>query len=491
MSLALKMQWLFLILMALSLGCSARANQLEGALQANPAPCSEAFDTISRQGNVQVIVQSAPAKNLFGRWSAWIFGRSSREESRLSSREVKAQRARLLSLLPKDNSPQGASRRALIENSEVVSVDWGGFGVTFSVREPNGEKIRYKALLHSVTDASEHPLEREAAFAMKAGEAGIGPWARLDLATDLLKMKEIEGKNLADFSVGELNMMNEPEREAWLENFTVALSESLQKLHALGIVHLDLKPENIMIPTENENGKKIFLIDYGISLNVSELPKIHRELRGKSYDGTRKFQGVFSMQGRPGIPDDLDSAQLLMNEVIMDGRKLATPIEKQGFLKKRPRLRAVLTLLGYPIRSEANASWIDPTEYNLLANAAKEKLSPEEENSFWKGFITRLERRSSNQFLNIFFSDPLFRSEEGFLKHYHSSQLAHLLDAGMREQNWVFDSRASEGVRLANGWFLPRSLFFWRKKEPVGFPELYRFRESLGPIPADLKAAGM
>ena len=48
----------------------------------------------------------------------------------------------------------------------------------------------------------------------------------------------------------------------------ISMLENLEKLHSFGIIHSDIKPENILIQDKIINGKthNVMLIDFGNSL---------------------------------------------------------------------------------------------------------------------------------------------------------------------------------------------------------------------------------
>lgn len=48
------------------------------------------------------------------------------------------------------------------------------------------------------------------------------------------------------------------------------ISEGVQYIHKQGVVHLDLKPENIMCV--NKTGTKIKLIDFGLARRLGKIP---------------------------------------------------------------------------------------------------------------------------------------------------------------------------------------------------------------------------
>ena len=58
----------------------------------------------------------------------------------------------------------------------------------------------------------------------------------------------------------------------------IELTQTIQEFHNIGYLHLDIKPDNVLIGSE-ENQGKLCLIDYGISEKWSDANKKHRVAR--------------------------------------------------------------------------------------------------------------------------------------------------------------------------------------------------------------------
>lgn len=71
----------------------------------------------------------------------------------------------------------------------------------------------------------------------------------------------------------------------------------LKKIHSKGIIHQDLKPQNIM---RNMNGNLI-LIDFGLSLRLSCEIKKHEKL---NFIGTPRYASLASHSGILQTPKD-------------------------------------------------------------------------------------------------------------------------------------------------------------------------------------------
>lgn len=105
-------------------------------------------------------------------------------------------------------------------------------------------------------------MERESNCLIKlAGVEGI-PVFKCNKSTDkpYIVMQYIEGQTLSDFC-----KKNPPTVEQMLEIINKLL-DVVQECHSLGIVHRDIKPQNIMIT----GGKDVFLLDFGISYSTND-----------------------------------------------------------------------------------------------------------------------------------------------------------------------------------------------------------------------------
>lgn len=84
------------------------------------------------------------------------------------------------------------------------------------------------------------------------------------------------GGNLWDYDFSS----EEGERLPFIFNISKQLLAALQSIHDKDIVHLDLKPENIMVDGE----KNVFICDFGLSMHNSDIEHVSEEQTIKSVD---------------------------------------------------------------------------------------------------------------------------------------------------------------------------------------------------------------
>ncbi len=125
------------------------------------------------------------------------------------------------------------------------------------------------------------------------------------LVTELL-----EGQTLAD----RLDQ-SEAREQAWAMSVGLQIAKALAEAHAAGIVHGDLKPENIfLIPMPGE-GELVKVLDFGIARLVGDLEPSRR--------GTLRYMAPEQFEGLPGqVTSDVYAAGLLLRECVVGPQTL-------------------------------------------------------------------------------------------------------------------------------------------------------------------------
>lgn len=361
------------------------------------------------------------------------------------------------------------ARRKLLEENDVLLFEKGGQGYTVLLKsKKDGSTVRLKASLPHPTNgkylADAFVFERD--LAIKASEAGVGPKAVWDPQLQMLRMENIDGENFKRFQGGELANMSEAARETWLGNFLPALAGQVHGLHKAGIAHLDLKPANLMIPKNNEQGKKVVVLDFGISLTKEMLEAKHRELNGLPYNGSPNYQGLRALEGKPGFADDYTSLRHLFVESVPPP---VSAIKDRPFFQARPNLRALLALWGEPSGApDAVVNYSRAVELALVKEPSQKQQ--EEFDTFFKNALAE---RSPGQRLRILFSDPQFHDAAKLAARYAKPELKKLVEEGMRENGWEFVDGPSPVKRNPPERALP--VWLWSRNEleaPIDFSAL-------------------
>ena len=107
----------------------------------------------------------------------------------------------------------------------------------------------------------------------------------------------------------------------WLQRYFVCLAQALDYMHASGVRHKDIKPENILI----DSSGSIVFTDFGISRTF---PKSATHITNDRWDMTRKYASPEIMKGKKaprGDPSDVFSLACVFLEMatLITGRSLA------------------------------------------------------------------------------------------------------------------------------------------------------------------------
>jgi serine/threonine-protein kinase len=145
----------------------------------------------------------------------------------------------------------------------------GGMGAVYAARHRNGARAAVKVLSPAVGDVP-HVRKRflkEGYAANKVEHAGAvrvldddeitsGP----DAGTAYLVMELLEGESLADRA-----KRSPPLGEADLLAIADSVLSVLEAAHANGVVHRDLKPDNLFLSDRGDDGVQVKVLDFGLA----------------------------------------------------------------------------------------------------------------------------------------------------------------------------------------------------------------------------------
>ncbi|MDP3771727.1 MAG: serine/threonine-protein kinase [bacterium] len=165
-------------------------------------------------------------------------------------------------------------------------------------------------------------------------------------------MSFIEGANLEDIVTRDGPI--DDEHLCWILQRTL---DALSYLHHLGIVHCDVKPQNVILDIPEHNA---VLVDFGLSA-------VAPTAQTKSKGGTRFFLPPEFLIGRPPLPAS-DLYSLGMTAVFITGGNVAT-----GVLPKdmRPELRTFIETM---IRQDPLARPQDARQLNQNLTALRRSV---------------------------------------------------------------------------------------------------------------------
>jgi serine/threonine protein kinase len=154
-----------------------------------------------------------------------------------------------------------------IVNYEVIElIGSGSQGLVYLCRHTRLDRVdAVKVLLARLTDnpSARARFEREAAHAARLQHPNIATIHDSGETADgflYVAMRFVEGPDLA-----KLIRSRELTDQKRIMNIVEGLSRALDAAHAIGLVHRDVKPSNVLIEPDGSDGERAVLVDFGIS----------------------------------------------------------------------------------------------------------------------------------------------------------------------------------------------------------------------------------
>ncbi|MCL1463019.1 serine/threonine-protein kinase, partial [Argonema galeatum] len=148
----------------------------------------------------------------------------------------------------------------------------GGFGITYLARNANGQRVVIKTLNDTVQsrpdfDELQQDFLNEALRLAKCTHPHIVKIHEVVQEGRLwcMVMEYIDGEDLADRVIKQGVL---PEAEAL--RYIQQIGEALTVVHQQGLLHRDVKPQNIMLRTPKKGGMEAVLIDFGIAREFTQ-----------------------------------------------------------------------------------------------------------------------------------------------------------------------------------------------------------------------------
>lgn len=181
----------------------------------------------------------------------------------------------------------------------LATLGEGGMGTVFEARD--GElKVAVKMLrVDRLDSASRSRFEREAAIASKLESRYIPKLLAVGEheGVPYLVMELLRGRNLEQLA-NEVGIL-EP---GVLARIFVEACSGLEVAHAAGLVHRDLKPQNLMLHEEPDGTLVTKVCDFGIAKQVDELTAAHQPLtRSGGFLGTPRFMSPEQAEDARGV----------------------------------------------------------------------------------------------------------------------------------------------------------------------------------------------
>lgn len=165
------------------------------------------------------------------------------------------------------------TRRSTLKKGDIIFVSYtvirrigsGGFGTVYIVYD-SSTKTRVACKVFDESSQEDH--EREASILDRLDSPHIPSYKRSGWCEKtrfyVIIMEYIDGVTLLEYVKN-----NGPLRLKSTLSLLSDVLEALREAHECGIVHLDLKPQNIMISTSADGNVRAVLIDFGIASPVN------------------------------------------------------------------------------------------------------------------------------------------------------------------------------------------------------------------------------
>ena len=136
------------------------------------------------------------------------------------------------------------------------------------------------------------------------GVVQIGDFGQLPDGTAYIVMEFLKGESMAD----KLEKTGGPLALSAALNYGAQLAETLSIAHAKGIVHRDIKPDNVMIVPDASapGGERTKLLDFGIAKLTSEANAAGVKTRTSAVMGTPHFMSPEQCKGGKNVDEKSD-----------------------------------------------------------------------------------------------------------------------------------------------------------------------------------------
>ncbi|MBL8922641.1 MAG: serine/threonine protein kinase [Myxococcaceae bacterium] len=194
----------------------------------------------------------------------------------------------------------------------IARIGTGGMGAVFEAKHPViGKRVAVK-VLHPAFAQDPKVLER---FVNEArvvntikhpGVVDIFSFGKTPGGTAYFLMEFLKGR-----SVGDLLAAEGAQSIGRSLDLIAQLFDVLAKAHAAGVVHRDLKPQNLFV----EDGFRLRVLDFGIAKSLS--PELRQALTGSAILGTPGYMAPEQINSEPVTPrTDLYAAGAVLFELL-------------------------------------------------------------------------------------------------------------------------------------------------------------------------------
>jgi serine/threonine-protein kinase len=203
----------------------------------------------------------------------------------------------------------------------------GGMGVVFTARQAHPDRLVALKVLRAGIYAGTHQLrlfQREAESLGRLNHPGIAAIhdaGRTPEGLHWFAMERVEGQTLDAWARGRPSLDSRAEAEARVA-VCLAICDAIAHAHQRGVVHLDLKPSNVMVlpPAKPGAAPTVKVLDFGIArLTGGEAGLTTIGSHGAGFVGTLAYMSPEQADGDPrdlDLRSDVYSLGVLFHEVL-------------------------------------------------------------------------------------------------------------------------------------------------------------------------------
>ncbi|MBU0551969.1 serine/threonine protein kinase, partial [Myxococcota bacterium] len=258
--------------------------------------------------------------------------------------------------------PLWSPGRLIAARYRVVSVlGAGGMGVVLHVKDERAfdQEVALKLIKASALNADALArFKREAQLAARVKSShvvGLREFGEAEGGHPFIVMDLLQGESL-DARLKRVGALPLHEAVRLLDE----LLSGLQDLHAQGVLHRDIKPDNVFLESSHSVRDRARLIDLGIAKTVGEQEEGHDVTRTGLVIGNPRWMSPETLRGAsPSVSADLYGAALVFIRMLGDGPpheppmgSQASAMEQASFIHRRanetPNINTMMALRTQP-----------------------------------------------------------------------------------------------------------------------------------------------